>query len=440
MVNQNSDDVNVSIGPGGDITNHMGVNGFELGSYLTENPTSIDLSNNQVMENQAIGTVVGQFSGTDPDPGAILSFRLIPGVGAIHNSLLSMDNNGTLQTAAVLDRETISNLFVRVEVADEFGATLEKIFTVNVTDDPVEDNTAPHEISLSPLTVSEIISVGDKVADFSALDIDFNASLRFELIEGNGSLNNGHFQLDRNGSLFLASPLDFETNQTMSIRTVVIDEYNGSLEGNFSLQVLDVFEDLDGDGTEDHLDEDEDGDGFSNIIELAYPSDPRDPNSVANTAPVSITFAGGNATLYENSANATMISQLTAVDPDPNDTLSYSLVNGVGSTNNDFFQLSTDGLLRSGVVFDFETYEQNQTIRVRVEDQHGAYFESNMTVRLLNIVEDLDGDGIEDHYDLDDDGDGFSDLVEIAYPSDQGMPDRSQMCHQIIYGSRGIRI
>ena len=47
------------------------------------------------------------------------------------------------------------------------------------------------------------------------------------------------------------------------------------------------------------------------------------------------------------------------------------------------------------MVFDFETYEQNQTIRVRVEDQHGAYFESNMTVSLLNIVEDLDGDGIE---------------------------------------------
>ena len=135
-----------------------------------------------------------------------------------------------------------------------------------------------------------------------------------------------------------------------------------------------------------------------------------------------------------------MISQLTAVDPDPNDTLSYSLVNGVGSTNNDFFQLSTDGLLRSGVVFDFETYEQNQTIRVRVEDQHGAYFESNMTVSLLNIVEDLDGDGIEDHYDLDDDGDGFSDLVEIAYPSDPGMPDPSPIYHQIIYGSQGIRI
>ena len=47
LVNQNSDDVNVSIGPGGDITNHMGINGFELKRFLTENPTSIDLSNNR---------------------------------------------------------------------------------------------------------------------------------------------------------------------------------------------------------------------------------------------------------------------------------------------------------------------------------------------------------------------------------------------------------
>ena len=217
--------------------------------------------------------------------------------------------------------------------------------------------------------------------------------------------------------------MDFETNQTMSIRAIVIDEYNGSLEGNFSLQVLDVFEDLDGDGTEDHLDEDEDGDGFSNIIELAYPSDPRDPNSVANTAPVSISFTDGNATIYENAGNATIVSQLTAVDPDSDDTLSYSLVAGVGDANNGSFHLSTSGLLISGEVFDFETFETNQSIRVRVEDQHGAYLEKNMTVRLLNIVEDLDGDGTEDHYDLDDDGDGFSDLVEIAYPSDPRDPD-----------------
>ena len=53
-----------------------------------------------------------------------------------------VDGNGTLRTASELDRESIPNLFIRAEVADEFNATLEKIFTVKVTDDPVED-TAP---------------------------------------------------------------------------------------------------------------------------------------------------------------------------------------------------------------------------------------------------------------------------------------------------------
>ena len=36
-------------------------------------------------------------------------------------------------------------------------------------------------------------------------------------------------------------------------------------------------------------------------------------------------------------------------------------------------------------------------------------------VNVLNVVEDLDNDGIEDHYDLDDDGDGYPDEVEKTY-------------------------
>ena len=37
---------------------------------------------------------------------------------------------------------------------------------------------------------------------------------------------------------------------------------------------------------------------------------------------------------------------------------------------------------------------------------------------MLNIVEDFDQDGIEDHYDPDDDNDGFSDAEELTYGSD----------------------
>jgi hypothetical protein len=39
-------------------------------------------------------------------------------------------------------------------------------------------------------------------------------------------------------------------------------------------------------------------------------------------------------------------------------------------------------------------------------------------VTLTNVVEDNDQDGTEDHYDPDDDNDGFSDADELAYGSD----------------------
>ena len=48
---------------------------------------------------------------------------------------------------------------------------------------------------------------------------------------------------------------------------------------------MNVIEDLDEDGIEDFYDSDDDGDGFSDAEEIAYGSDPRDPDSVANTAP-----------------------------------------------------------------------------------------------------------------------------------------------------------
>ena len=44
----------------------------------------------------------------------------------------------------------------------------------------------------------------------------------------------------------------------------------------------------------------------------------------------------------------------------------------------------------------------------------GLEYTQVFEINLLNVVEDLDGEGKEDHYDLDDDGDGFSDEDEIV--------------------------
>ena len=110
---------------------------------------------------------------------------------------------------------------------------------------------------------------------FQAHDRDEWAVLTYSLVEGEGSDHNGLFELDANGTLRSKTSFDYETNASeYSVRIRATDERNTSTEGAFIIYLLDEFEDLDDDGTEDHLDDDIDGDGFSNEVEIAYGSDP----------------------------------------------------------------------------------------------------------------------------------------------------------------------
>ena len=179
--------------------------------------------------------------------------------------------------------------------------------------------------------------------------------------------------------------------------------------------MLNVIEDLDGDGVEDPYDPDDDQDGFSDAEEEAYGSDPRDPTSVANQAPVDIDLA--TSFILENQPVGTVVGVLSAVDPDDeNGTGSYhfEFVDGNG-TSNDQFALDANGTLRTAAVFDFEAFDGNPTltIRVGVRDEHNASFVRSGEIEVLNVIEDLDGDGVEDHYDPDDDDDGYSDAEEL---------------------------
>ena len=71
------------------------------------------------------------------------------------------------------------------------------------------------------------------------------------------------------------------------------------------------------------------------------------------------------------------------------------------------FSVDKNGTLRTTSLFDYETDDRNQTITIWATDQLGASFDKNFTVTITNIVEDMDGDGTEDHYDNDIDGDGL---------------------------------
>ena len=285
------------------------------------------------------------------------------------------------------------------------------------------NNTAPHSLApASSLSITENSSIGGIIGQFGATDTDQGASITYHLASGLGDSNNSLFTLETNGSLKNAVLFDYETNaSTYSIRVQAKDEYNATTEGNFTVILVNQIEDLDNDGIEDFYDLDDDNDTFSDVVEIAYGSDPRDPNSVANAAPNSLALSSSQ--ISENQSIGTVIGNLTASDPDNGALLSYNLVNGQGDGNNSLFSLLSNGTLKSNVMFDFETNASTYSIRARVTDQHGAFLENNFTISLLNQVEDLDNDGIEDFYDLDDDNDTFSDAVEIAYGSDPRNPN-----------------
>ena len=92
-----------------------------------------------------------------------MTYHLVSGAGDGNNSLFTLDTNGTLKTAAVLDYEAGSNLSIRVQVRDEYNATAEGNFTVTLSDanDPA---TGTVTISGTP-GVGQTLIVTDTLAD-----------------------------------------------------------------------------------------------------------------------------------------------------------------------------------------------------------------------------------------------------------------------------------
>ena len=431
-----------------------GSNPRDANSVANAPPSSLTLTSTTFQENMPVGTVIGNLNATDPDTNAILSISMSTGSGSGNNALFQIDANNILKTKHIYDFETHPHLYsIRVKVEDEHGFTLEKVFSLSLLNeiedldgDGVEDfydtdddgdgfsdsvenaygsnprdkqsvaNAYPDSISISNNSIAENQPVGTVVGSISATDPDNGAVISLSLVEGEGSSANSLFEIN-DGNIVSKKSFDYETDlSSLRIRIRANDEHNFSLEKSFALSLVNIVEDLDKDGIEDYYDADKDGDGFMDSAEIAYGSDPLDKLSVANKAPDGILI--NNSNFVENLPIGSIIAKITATDPDAGDSLFLSLVPGENSQNNDLFAIDTDGFLTTSAVFDFETSQHFFAIRLQVVDQHNFELEKSFYLQLTNEIEDTDGDGTEDHYDLDDDGDGFSDIDEINFGSD----------------------
>jgi hypothetical protein len=95
------------------------------------------------MENQPIGTIVGQFTVIDPDPKDTHVVRF-KDTGASVNHLFIIDANNTLRTATVFDFEhNATTLNIRVRAKQNQTTVLWKFFALSLLNDPSDDAPPP---------------------------------------------------------------------------------------------------------------------------------------------------------------------------------------------------------------------------------------------------------------------------------------------------------
>jgi surface protein len=99
-----------------------------------------------------------------------------------------------------------------------------------------------------------------------------------------------------------------------------------------------------------------------------------------NNNPTSLTI--DNASIDENTIG--LVGTFSSVDPD-GDTQVYSLINGIGGTNNTSFTISGNQL-SSTVAFDFEN-KASYSILVRVDDQRGGKLDQQFTINVTDVNE-----------------------------------------------------
>ena len=211
---------------------------------INDAPTDIGLDNSSIAENQPAGTSVGSFSTTDPDTGDTSTYSLVSGEGG-HGNGWFMIVGSQLRTAASFNYESSNSYSIRVRTTDSGGLYYEKVFVITVADvyePPVVNppvNHAPTAISLDNSSVAENQPPGTPVGSFSTTDPDTGGSFTYTLVSGNGSTDNGSFNIS-GSNLRTSTTFDYETTNSSSIRVRSTDQGGLWVEEHFTITVIDV--------------------------------------------------------------------------------------------------------------------------------------------------------------------------------------------------------
>ncbi len=105
--------------------------------------------------------------------------------------------------------------------------------------------------------------------------------------------------------------------------------------------------------------------------------------TVANSTPTNISLT--SVSVNENLAIGSAVGTLSTTDADLLDSHTYSLVAGIGNSDNSSFAVSGSEL-RTANVFDFES-KSSYSIRMQTQDSGGEIFQKTFTIAVANVNE-----------------------------------------------------
>lgn len=297
-----------------------------------DTPNNIMLSHNEVNEKQPAGEYIGRLTTVDQDAIDSYTYSLVIGSGSDDNSSFKISND-SLFSDDVFDILTKRSHSIRVRTTDSKNKTFERAFAIKV----LNVNDAPVDINLSNRSIPENITLNSSVGFFTSSDIDSAQSFTYQLVSGNGDVDNVNFSISGD-ELKTNALFDYNNQRVHHIRVRTTDQGGLTYEKEFQINITNT-----------------------------------------NDAPSDIAITPSS--FIENLALNTSIGSFTATDKDSNDVFTYSFVNQSNNDNGDFIIAGNE--LKTAANFNYEI-KNLYIIEVQVRDQMGVTYSRQLTLNVLD--------------------------------------------------------
>ena len=303
---------------------------------LNYSSMELELSETTVPEDAPLGSVVGTLTTTDRNPtdGDQFVYALVAGEGSDDNNAFQIVGDRLL-LATTLDYETKPSYSIRISTTDQSGAKLEKIFVIEVTNQPA----LPTDIYLSNSELLASSPIGTAIGNFTTAGVESEEVVHYAFASGEGDQDNLLFNVVDNVLQTATSNL---TKGVYSIRLRATVQNGNWIERAFNIQVL-----------------------------------------AGSHAPTDITLS--NNLIEAVVIKSAHVGDFDTIDQDPDESFKYELVSGTGAEDNDKFTIDGRSLL---IAQSFEYSETVFHIRVRSTDSTGLSVEKNFDIYFMPIVVD----------------------------------------------------